>query len=96
MVLLFYAFAGPYLEILTRPGNYPGGIDGMEDEYDRLYSVDNERLRWMNGRGDPRPVQIGGRTVWQHCAFPQREEPGVPRWPMHSAPRAVRPVGTTR
>jgi hypothetical protein len=81
-VQLFYAFAGPFLEILTPPGHYPGGIDGLEAEYERLYSVENVRLRWMNGRGDPRAVTVGGRRVWQHYAFPQREEPGAPRWPM--------------
>jgi hypothetical protein len=79
----FYAFAGPYLEILTLPGKYPGGVDGLEAEYDRLYSVENERLHWMNGRGDPVAVKIGRRRVWQHCAFPQRKERGVPRWPMY-------------
>jgi hypothetical protein len=79
----FYAFAGPYLEILTPPRVYPGGIDGLEDEYDRLYSVENDRLGWLNGRGDPMTEEVGGRRVWRHCAFPRREEPGVPRWPMY-------------
>jgi hypothetical protein len=79
----FYAFVGPYLELLTRPGDFPGGIDGMEAAYDRLYSVENERLHWLNGRGDPKPVKVGRRQAWRHCAFPQRREAGVPRWPMY-------------
>jgi hypothetical protein len=77
----FHAFAGPYLEILTRPGEYPGWLEGRDAEYEPVYY--GGRLHWMNGRGDPRPVTIGGRQVWQHCGFPEREEPRCPRWPMY-------------
>ena len=78
----FYAFAGPYLEILAPLGNFPRDIGWADDEYDWLYSS-NGRLHWLNGRGDPKPVEIGGRMVWQHCGFPEREELGVPRSPMY-------------
>jgi hypothetical protein len=80
---MFHAFAGPYLEILTPPGHFPGSVEGLEAEYDRLYSVENDRLRWVNSRADPKAVKVGRRMVWQHWAFPQRKERGVPRWPMY-------------
>jgi len=72
----FYAFAGPYLEILAP---LERDINWSDDEYDKLHS----RLKWLNGRGDPKPVEIAGRKVWQHCGFPERQEFGIPRSPMY-------------
>src|SRR4051794_38039764 len=82
VIQFIYAFAGPYLEILTPPNDGHGVIDGLEAEYDRLYDGANGRLQWVGGAGSPEVEEVGGRQVWRHLAVPVSQA-GAPRSPMY-------------
>src|SRR5262245_42584307 len=82
MTFFFYTFVGPYLEILYPVGerrDYSAETEEAETEGEFDQRFTSGRLKWLNGRGGPKPVTIRGQLVEQHCGVPTGSVPGMPQ-----------------